>query len=56
MVLAPSSCQALRVIAHLMRPKHGDRRARMRGQKPKIDADFKLLSGAANLARIAALG
>jgi len=44
-----------RKIGHLMRRKHGGRRARMRGQ-PKIDADFKLLASAVNLARLAALG
>ena len=44
-----------RKIGHLMRRKHGGRRARMRGQ-PKIDADFKLLAGAINLARLATLG
>jgi hypothetical protein len=44
-----------RKIAHLMRRKHGGRRARVRGQT-KIDADFKLLAGAVNLARLAALG
>jgi len=44
-----------RKIGHLMRRKHGGRRARMRGQS-KIDADFKLLAGAVNLARLATLG
>ena len=44
-----------RKLAHLMRRKHGGRRARMRG-KAKIDADFRLLAAAANLARLAALG
>lgn len=44
-----------RKIAHLMRRKHGGRRARVRGQT-KIDADFKLLAGAVNLARLAVLG
>jgi hypothetical protein len=38
-----------------MRRKHGGRRARMRGQT-KIDTDFRLLAGAVNLARLAALG
>jgi hypothetical protein len=38
-----------------MRRKHGGRRARVRGQT-KIDADFKLLAGAVNLARLAVLG
>jgi hypothetical protein len=44
-----------RKIGHLMRRKHGARRARMRGQT-KIDADFNLLAGAVNLARLATLG
>jgi hypothetical protein len=44
-----------RKIGHLMRRKHGGRRARMRGRE-KIDADFNLLAGAVNLARLAALG
>ena len=44
-----------RKIGHLMRRKHGGRRARMRGQT-KIDADFNLLAGAINLARLATLG
>ena len=44
-----------RKIGHLMRRKHGGRRARMRGQS-KIDADFNLLAGAVNLARLATLG
>lgn len=44
-----------RKIGHLMRRRHGARRARMRGQ-PKVDADFSLLAAAANLARFAALG
>ena len=44
-----------RKIGHLMRRKHGGRRARVRGQT-KIDADFKLLAGAVNLARLATLG
>jgi hypothetical protein len=44
-----------RKIAHLMRRKHGGRRARVRGQT-KTAADFKLLAGAVNLARLAALG
>ncbi|MGH3097250.1 MAG: transposase, partial [Streptosporangiales bacterium] len=44
-----------RKLAHLMRRRHGGRRARMRGQT-KIDADFRLLAAAANLARLAALG
>jgi hypothetical protein len=44
-----------RKIGHLMRRKHGGRRVRVRGQT-KIDADFKLLAGASNLARLAVLG
>jgi len=42
-------------LAHLMRRKHGGRRARVRGTA-KVDADFRLLAAAANLARLAALG
>jgi uncharacterized protein (UPF0179 family) len=44
-----------RKIGHLMRRKHGGRRARVRGQT-KVDADFSLLAGAVNLARLAVLG
>jgi Transposase DDE domain/Transposase domain (DUF772) len=44
-----------RKIAHLMRRRHGGRRARVRGQT-KIAADFTLLAAAVNLARLAALG
>ncbi|GAA0434278.1 hypothetical protein Acor_08660 [Acrocarpospora corrugata] len=44
-----------RKIAHLMRRRHGGRRARMRG-RAKIDADFSLLAAAVNLARLAVLG
>lgn len=44
-----------RKIAHLMRRRHGGRRARMRGQA-RIAADFKLLAAAVNLARLAAIG
>jgi hypothetical protein len=43
-----------RKIGHLMRRKHGGRRARVRGQT-KVDADFSLLAGAVNLARLALL-
>jgi hypothetical protein len=43
-----------RKIAHLMRRKHGGRRARVRGE-PKVDADFALLAAAVNLARLAVL-
>ena len=44
-----------RKIGHLMRRKHGGRRARVRGQT-KVDADFALLAAAVNLARLATLG
>jgi hypothetical protein len=44
-----------RKIAHLMRRRHGGRRARMRGTD-KIAADFQLLAAATNLARLAILG
>jgi hypothetical protein len=44
-----------RKLAHLMRRKHGGRRARVRG-RDKVDADFNLLGAAANLARLAVLG
>ncbi|MHB8263825.1 MAG: transposase [Acidimicrobiales bacterium] len=44
-----------RKIAHLMRRKHGGRRARVRGTK-RIDDDFRLLAAAVNLARLAVLG
>ena len=44
-----------RKLGHLMRRKHGGRRARMRGTS-KIDADFNLLAAAHNLARLAVLG
>jgi hypothetical protein len=44
-----------RKIAHLMRRKHGGRRARVRG-KTKVGADFSWLSAATNLARMATLG
>jgi hypothetical protein len=43
-----------RKIAHLMRRRHGGRRARMRGQT-RIAADFNLLAAAVNLARLATL-
>jgi hypothetical protein len=43
-----------RKLGHLMRRKHGGRRARMRGTT-KIDADFNLLAAAHNLARLAVL-
>jgi hypothetical protein len=44
-----------RKIAHLMRRRHGGRRARMRGRQ-RINADFNLLAAAVNLARLATLG
>ena len=44
-----------RKLAHLMRRKHGGRRARMRGTQ-KVDADFRLLAAATNLARLSVLG
>ena len=44
-----------RKIGHLMRRKHGGRRARMRGED-KVGADFSLLGAATNLARLAVLG
>ena len=43
-----------RKLGHLMRRKHGGRRARMRG-RAKIDADFNLLAASHNLARLAVL-
>ncbi len=44
-----------RRIGHLMRRRHGGRRARVRG-RPKVAADFSLLAAAVNLARLAVLG
>jgi hypothetical protein len=44
-----------RKLAHLVRRRHGGRRARMRGHN-KIGADFNLLAAAHNLARLASLG
>lgn len=44
-----------RKIAHLMRRRHGGRRARVRG-RAKIAADFSLLAAAANIARLGVLG
>ena len=43
-----------RKIGHMMRRKHGGRRARMRGTA-RVDADFRLLAAAINLARLAVL-
>ncbi|MBI5289228.1 MAG: IS1182 family transposase [Chloroflexi bacterium] len=44
-----------RKLAHLMRRRHGGRRARMRG-KARIGDDFALLAAAVNLRRLAVLG
>ncbi len=44
-----------RKIAHMMRRKHGGRRARMRGCL-RVGHDFALLAAAVNLTRLAALG
>jgi hypothetical protein len=44
-----------RKLAHLMRRRHGGRRARVRG-RTKVDADFNLLAAAHNLIRLAVLG
>ena len=38
-----------------MRRRHGGRRARVRGTT-RVDADFRLLAAATNLARLAVLG
>ena len=44
-----------RKLGHLMRRRHGGRRARVRSTL-RVGADFSLLSAAANLARLATLG
>ena len=44
-----------RKIGHLMRRRHGGRRARVRGQA-RVAADFALLAAAVNLARLGRLG
>src|SRR5664280_1002533 len=44
-----------RKIGHLMRRRHGGRRARVRGQT-KVAADFSLLAAAVDLARFGILG
>jgi hypothetical protein len=44
-----------RKLAHLVRRRHGGRRARVRGKR-KVGADFNLLAAAQNLARLAVLG
>jgi hypothetical protein len=43
-----------RKLGHLMRRRHGGRRARVRGTD-RVDADFRFLAAAANLARMAVL-
>jgi hypothetical protein len=44
-----------RKLAHLLRRRHGGRRARVRGLV-RVTQDFRLLAAAVNLARFAALG
>jgi hypothetical protein len=44
-----------RKISHLMRRRHGGRRARVRG-RTNVAADFTLLAAAVNLTRLAVLG
>ena len=44
-----------RKIAHLMRRRHGGRRARVRGVT-RVGHDFAMLAAAINLARLGALG
>jgi hypothetical protein len=44
-----------RKLAHMLRRRHGGRRARVRGLV-QVAQDFKLLAGAVHLARFAALG
>ncbi len=44
-----------RKVGHMMRRRHGGRRARMRGRL-RVDHDFSLLAAAVNLARLAKLG
>jgi len=44
-----------RKLAHLLRRRHGGRRARVRGLV-RVGQDFKLLAAAVNLARLASLG
>jgi len=43
-----------RKIAHMMRRRHGGRRARVRGRQ-RIGHDFALLAASVNLSRIATL-
>jgi hypothetical protein len=47
--------KAERKISHLMRRRHGGRRARVRGLA-KVAAGFALLAAAVNLARLSVLG
>jgi hypothetical protein len=44
-----------RKLGHLMRRRHGGRRARVRGTA-RVDSDFRLLAAATNLARLGVLG
>src|SRR4029434_234988 len=44
-----------RKLAHLLRRRHGGRRARVRGLV-RVTQDFRLLAAAVNLARFATLG
>ena len=44
-----------RKLGHLTRRTHGGRRARVRGIE-RVDADFRLLAAAINIARLAVLG
>jgi IS5 family transposase len=44
-----------RKLAHLLRRRHGGRRARVRGLV-RVAQDWKLLAAATNLARFATLG
>jgi len=44
-----------RKLGHLIRRRHGGKRARVRGQT-KVGADFALLAAAVNLARFGVLG
>ena len=44
-----------RKLAHMMRRRHGGRRARVRGRE-RVSHDFSLLAASINLARLASLG
>jgi hypothetical protein len=44
-----------RKLAHLMRRRHGGRRARMRGRE-RVAQDFTMLCAAVNLQRLARVG